>query len=730
MEPYHDSLEHITDELRRIDLLLRREVLISRQPNATAVPEAFRGLVISESEINNLLSATEFVTHRWRNAETVQEKLAPIDQKLAELRASIDERRKATQQAGRSLSLPYLAEKFILSPAEVDILLICIAPELEPRYETFYAYLQDDVTRKRASVDLCLNLTCRSHEKKVAGRRMFVPGAQLVHWRLIELSDEPHDRQPTLLRKFAKVDPFVLNFLLEHPPSALSAGTLVSPHLQVEDLDTTPESCERLKNLATALARNNASNSIIRLTGPSGALLDQAAEALSHTLDFKLILADILQLDGDTAKLAALARDLVLFRAALAVNVPERAEPGADAAKAKQAETAFWKMFQNHPYPVILMGTSSATVEVPIQTRVWDIEVDPPAFDSRKQIWQQAVSGIAGSDAGQLAESFHFSGAHIRKTGQLAWSRAALRNPSDPAPSNDDVLKAARSLTAPNLGRLAIRVDPQYDWDDLVLPDRQKRQLSDILTRAKFRSVVHRDWGFGEKLSRGKGLNVLFTGESGTGKSMAAEVLARALALEMFQIDLSTVVSKYIGETEKNLGSIFREAENGASLLFFDEADALFGKRTEVKDAHDRYANIEVNYLLQRVEQYEGVVVLATNLQRNLDDAFLRRMQEVVEFPFPDQTMREEIWRKHFPKDAPLDKDINLPFLAKQFKLTGADIKSVTLHAAFQAAQAKEKIGMHRLVDAVKSEFLKKGKLVTKSDFGEWFDPEAAKVKA
>jgi SpoVK/Ycf46/Vps4 family AAA+-type ATPase len=203
---------------------------------------------------------------------------------------------------------------------------------------------------------------------------------------------------------------------------------------------------------------------------------------------------------------------------------------------------------------------------------------------------------------------------------------------------------------------------------------------------------------------------------------MAAEVLAGELSLDLYQIDLSSVVSKYIGETEKNLSAIFQEAELSQALLFFDEADALFGKRTEVKDAHDRYANIEVNYLLQRVEQFEGVVILATNLQRNLDDAFLRRMQEVVEFPFPDEVLREQIWNGHFPTNAPRDEDIDFKFLARQFKVTGGNIKNIVLNAAFLAAQESKPINMSHLILSTKAEFQKLGKLCVKADFGKYYD--------
>ena len=273
-------------------------------------------------------------------------------------------------------------------------------------------------------------------------------------------------------------------------------------------------------------------------------------------------------------------------------------------------------------------------------------------------------------------------------------------------------------MAIPQLGRFAVRIAPRYTWSDLVLPQERIAQLNRIAAWVKVRRTVHRDWGFGDRLSRGKGLVVLFIGPSGTGKTMAAEVLASDLALELLQIDLSNVVSKYIGDTERHLSSIFRDAERSQAVLFFDEADALFGKRTEVKDAHDRYANIEVNYLLQRVEQYDGIVILATNLQTNLDEAFLRRIRQTVEFPLPNETMREQIWRRHFPAGAPRTSDIAFEFLARQFAITGGNIRNIVLEAAFAAAEHGEPISCGTSLLALKSELQKEGKLCVKSDFG------------
>jgi SpoVK/Ycf46/Vps4 family AAA+-type ATPase len=242
-----------------------------------------------------------------------------------------------------------------------------------------------------------------------------------------------------------------------------------------------------------------------------------------------------------------------------------------------------------------------------------------------------------------------------------------------------------------------------------VLPSDQIDQLKEICSQAKYRYVVYGQWGFDRKLSIGKGLNVLFSGPPGTGKTMASEVIANELGLDLYKIDLSQVVSKYIGETEKNLRHIFEEAQTSYAILFFDEADALFGKRSEVKDAHDRYANIEIGYLLQEMEAYDGIAILATNLRQNMDEAFVRRLQ-VVEFPFPDEKYRELIWKVIFPNEAPINDDVDFPLLAREANLAGGNIKNIALAAAFYAAAAGDDIRMHHLVAATRREYQKLGR--------------------
>lgn len=721
MEAYANSIEHLRDELARLDLLLQRALLVARRSDPAHAAEEFRGLVISEPEIDALVQVKDFFGERWRRQDAMRGELNVIDQQLEKMRQDIDERRRLTQEEGTYLSLPALAYRFNLSPAEVDILLTTLAVELEPHYETLYAYLQNDVTRKRPTVNLVLNLICRSEKEKIDARTLFSPSSSLFGSRLLELVDDPQEKNAPVLRRSLKLDEAIVAFLLEQPPNGVAAITLIEPTAVTDSAELSTDTQQQLANLAAYLSRTDRRGVALRLIGQSDAALTSAAEILCRSMGRRLLPMDINQIATDEASVARLMRNCVLWHAVLAVKDLETT--GSEKENVVQAQSLLWNAMRVFGEPIFLLGPESAFPRIPASVRVWRTDVQSPGFNQRRQTWEVALGSAAiDVDPARLADTFRFGGQRIRQTVDMARSLIAVRKPTQREPRTQDLLDAGRALTSPQVGRFAIRVEPRYTWTDIVLPPEKAQQLKHIASWIKHRRMVHRDWGFGQKLSRGKGLNVLFTGPSGTGKTMAAEVLAGELSLDLYQIDLSSVVSKYIGETEKNLSAIFREAEQSQTLLFFDEADALFGKRTEVKDAHDRYANIEVNYLLQRVEQYEGVVILATNLQQNLDDAFLRRMQEVLEFPFPDAGLREQIWRGHFPQGAPKSSDIDFEFLGQNFKWPGGNIKNIVLSAAFLAAQEKKPIAMRHLILATKAEYQKEGRLPVKTDFGRYYD--------
>jgi SpoVK/Ycf46/Vps4 family AAA+-type ATPase len=283
-----------------------------------------------------------------------------------------------------------------------------------------------------------------------------------------------------------------------------------------------------------------------------------------------------------------------------------------------------------------------------------------------------------------------------------------------------DIYDGCRLQSNRKLSNLATKINPHYNWDDLILPPEQMQMLREICNSVKYRTLIYDEWGFDGKLALGKGVNVFFAGLPGTGKTMSAGIIAGELGLALYKIDLSSVVSKYIGETEKNLSSIFDEAQTSNAILFFDEADALFGKRSEVRDSHDRYANIEVSYLLQRVEEYQGVVILATNLRKNMDDAFVRRMHFSIEFPFPNKKERRRIWEQIFPKTTPRSPDLDLDFMAQRFEMAGGNIRNIALASAFLAADDGEAISMNHLISATRREYQKMGKMVSEGEFGDY----------
>lgn len=723
-QPFRDSIEHILLELKRLDLMLRRGVMVARRTRTVDTPEEFRGLVISEENIDRMVDSVDFLGDMWKLDASLIHSTTGIDKELESRQDEIRSRMEASAGAGERLALPHLASTCGLSPAEVDVLLIALAPELEPRYETLYSYLQNDVTRKRPSQDLCLNLICRTEEEKIRARQLFSPDAPLLHFHLVELHEESYDRSPTQLRHFLKMDPAVTRFLLEREPRQTATGQLIVPEKGIGSLETSAASRTELQNLAEALNHNGTGHVVIQLWGGNDAPLQEAGEALAHALNQEVLYADLGKLEPNAASVGALIRDAVLWDHLLVINRGTSELPEVERGKKNQIEAMLLSRVVESNAALVLLSQDEQLGPLADSTHLWRVNVQGPDFETRREAWRTALGdSILDTDADRLADLFSFAGKRVLQTAHLALARATLRDPAEPKPAMADVLAAARDLTSPNMQRFAILIEPRYTWDDLVLPADEKKQLQAVVARLQFRNIVHRDWDFGKKLSRGRGLGVLLTGTTGTGKTMAAEVLANELSLRLFQIDLATVVSKYIGETESNLSTIFREAELSQSLLFFDEADALYGKRTEVKDAHDRYSNIEVNYLLQRIEQYQGLVVLATNFQENIDDAFLRRLHCVVRFPFPDEKAREQIWKLQFPAKAPLAEDVDFTFLAAQFKLAGGNIRNVALEAAFLAAQeggTKGRISMDHIIQAIKHEYQKQGKLVMKADLGPY----------
>ena len=372
--------------------------------------------------------------------------------------------------------------------------------------------------------------------------------------------------------------------------------------------------------------------------------------------------------------------------------------------------------------PVILLGTRSWD---PAWSRDVPIVLDAPllGLDERRHAWElafrQAELDGDGLDPSAATAGFRLDPEQVRRAA-IAASRIAAADARDV--SADDVTAGARAQNAGGLERLARRVAPTATWADLILPPDALGQLRELTVRARHRELVLGEWAMGGAAARGNGMTALFAGDSGTGKTLSAEIVAADLGLDLYVIDLATVVDKYIGETEKNLDRIFDEADRVNGVLLFDEADALFGKRSEVKDARDRYANVEIAYLLQRMERFDGLAVLTTNLRANLDEAFLRRLDVIVDFPMPDDQGRLSLWQRHLPAVLARGDDLDLEFLAQAFKLSGGNIRNICLAAAFFTAAERRPVTMADMIRATEREYQKLGRLTHEAEFGEYFE--------
>lgn len=599
-----------------------------------------------------------------------------------------------------------LCEMFHLSPFERDILLLCAAIELDSMFPRLCAEAQGDPQRDYVSFSLALAVLPDAAWEAIS------PASPLRRWRLIEI-----EAGRSLTRSPLRIDERILHYLvgishmdhrlanLFHP---LSASTrLVLSHQQIaREIATTWTQAADAENALP----------VMQLCGPDAAsqraIVATACSLVDHDAVVLSAAALPVQADELEALLLLWTREAALSNLALLLDCW-----GVDTMDAprRAAMTRFLEANQG-----LLILASADRWSFP-QHALLTFDVRRPTNDERAEIWQSVLGQQTAALNGHihaLAAQFHLSeqAIHAASAG-VAGRLAADQTP--PAQAIDEMLwDMCRVQARPLLDDLAQHVESSATWDDLIIPEAQRETLHEIAAHVRYRAQVYDTWGFGGPSPRGAGISALFVGASGVGKTLAAEVLARELNLDLYRIDLSAVVSKYIGETEKNLRRVFDAAEEGGAILLFDEADALFGKRSEVKDSHDRYANIEVSYLLQRMEMYQGLAILTTNMKDTLDGAFLRRIRFIVQFPFPDVEQRAAIWRRMFPGAAPTE-GLDMEKLA-QLNVAGGNIRSISLNAAFIAAAAGEPIRMCHVLRAARYEYSKLERSLTSAEMRGW----------
>jgi ATPase family associated with various cellular activities (AAA)/Winged helix domain, variant len=672
------SIAHL---LGRIDVVRMRvaAVVAARRAVDRTGDDPFLGLYLSDEKIDALLRdervwvADDVAADRQREVETA------ADEAVA---------------AGARLRLRDLAARFELDDLDVRLLLTAVAPDVDDRFERYYGYLNDDVTRRRVSIGLALGLAGVIAAGGL-GRDQFDQGGRLRSGGLIEV-DEP-DR-PFLTRPLRVPDRVTAHLLGSDRPDPAIAFAL-------REVAPTGEPAD--ERLVRAVSRPDA---FVYLHDQSGSAVEPVVDAASAA-GVETVVIDLERVGPAEADVvAAAAVREARLRGAVLVAGPVDAKADADA--------TFLHRLSGQAVPLVVTGQ-----------RGWDpgwarrpplvLEVPGLSTAARTRIWAAALAGqsLDGFDPAGVTAQYRLGADQIRRAAEAATVSAQAGNwPLGAA----DLRHGARQQNAARLERLAVRIEPGVSWDDLVLPNAVRDGLRRLAARARHRERVLGEWRMRPGGGRGIGITALFAGDPGTGKTMSAEVVANELGLDLYVVNLATVVDKYIGETEKNLDRIFAESDDVNGVLLFDEADALFGQRSEVRDSHDRYANIEVAYLLQRMETFDGLAVLATNLRSNIDEAFTRRLDIVVDFPMPDRDLRRRLWA-HCLAPLQLGDDLDLDFCAESFELSGGDIRAIAITIAYRAASQGHPVRMVDVITAVGQEYRKLGRLCLEAEFGRYY---------
>ncbi len=605
------------------------------------------------------------------------------------------------QPVSQNSHLHQLCEALGLSQFEREILVLCVGMEFDPSWSLLCAEIANDAKQNYPTFSLAMSVLDSPDWSALS------PASNLRRWQLVEIGEGN-----SLTASPLRINERILHYLMGEQHLDERLLNLVS---SVTANSVTIDSQKQIVNqaIATWLEASNHNNSpndsallpVLQLCGEDISSKIAIAANICGDLDLNLykISVNLLPQDLNNLQLITLlwGREYILNDIAVLLDCDR------DEAPNPNQDMAISYLLENLKCPTIISSQSRRRQH---QRTIVTFDVQSPSVTEQQTLWEEALNDLDDDLAKSLNGSIHklvsyfnLSPSHIANAALKAKSLHQQR--SQEHPFEHSLWNACRSQSRPRLDELAHGVETTATWEDLILPSKEKFVLRDIAAHVRQRLTVYETWGFAGRSRRGLGISALFAGSSGTGKTMAAEVLGNELQLDVYRIDLSSVIDKYIGETEKNLKRIFDAAEGGGVILLFDEADALFGKRTEVKDSHDRHANVGVSYLLQRMEAYRGLAVLTTNLKNSLDQAFLRRLRFVVQFPFPDTEQRAEIWRRAFPKQTPT-LDLDYLKLAK-LSVAGGNIRNIALNSAFIAADHNESIQMKHILQAAKIEYIK-----------------------
>ena len=668
------------------------------------------GVVVTRKEFeNNLERATDSLALFSLSDSERKE--------LEDSREMFIERVISTSQAGIGLPVLKLIECFSLDSFELFCVTALLCCEINRKYEKLFAYIQDDIARKTPTAETLIKLFAEPLDR-ISDYFMYFTGDAVIP-QFIAVSDGS-GLGSAVLSLGGRIRAF------------LTGSKEQSQSLEIWDPDPPPHPLYSDRELA-ALAQGSAKTvpedktAILMFVGKPGSGRRFQVKHCAASAGERVLFAEIPEMfvgEEFESKFTDLVCAKLIKGCTLCFTGMEYLLDEERSDKLTRF-TSLLKKNRQWLGKRLYITSDTKWQKAALGDGIVKLDFELPETDetARLELWKAFTEGMPLAEdisAEEMAAKFHFTPGQIRAAAYRAVDLMKM--------SGDEIVPAkllhqcCYSQVMAGLGTLATPIKPAYCWEDLVLPPNELRILKEACTHVRFRHQVYGSWGFGRRAAYGRGLSVLFSGPPGTGKTMAAQVITNQLHMQMYKIQISQIVSKYIGETEKNLRQVFTEARNANCILFFDEMDALFGKRSEVKDSHDRNANIETAYLLQQLEEYDGVVLMATNLLQNIDEAFMRRINFVVSFPFPDVPTRKRLWEKMLDTDAPVSNDIDFDFLSENFKIAGGNIKNCVIHAAFLAAAENKPISMRHIVSSLVTEQRKNNIVVLRDDLKEYAD--------
>jgi len=719
IKPYSTAAEYYNHQLQLIDAYLYEYLDIFTQKMQTSGKDHVKKSYISRNDVESALENTILAKNNKKRNNSREQLIEEIGLKTnATMSTDIN------SKSDVFLPMEYLCSVFKLSEFERFAVMLSFAVEIDRKYEKIFGYFNDFVSMRFPTIQTTCLVFSSAPDEYMKHMTLFHPDSKLMKFFFME---DESSRSGTQL----KLHDSMISFLLDSDLETIVLPEFLTLYLPDEvpaALKVHYEIQKQIRSYLNAQVSSRARRIILNLHGPSGIGRLNQIKQYCHSKEHSAVIMSFRRLqmfyqegyESYIKTLKQLAQTLLMHQAVLVLT-------DCDVEEDRELIKMFYEDFLSNMAPYVRVTFILSDHSLPALTRpdqsltVLRVEMDYPKGQVRKELFEAYFRNFrktVTADITSVASKFKFTPEQIENAVHDAseLSRWEGQNYID----SHMIHQACRSQLSHNLDKRAQRIDGGGNWDKLILPEQSKERLIEVCSHVKYKNLVLDDWGFQAHLTYGTGLAVLFAGPPGTGKTFSARILAKELDLELYKVDLSQMISKYIGETEKNISELFDDASGSSAILLFDEGDALFGKRTEMKDSHDRYANVETAFLLQKIEAYEGISILTTNFMQNIDPAFLRRFRFVVHFPIPDIDSRLKIWNGIYPEPVPMSKHVDFEFIAKNFELTGGHIKNIALSSAFKAASNGGKIDMKCILMSIQHEMGKTGKTVLRSDFGEY----------